>query len=320
MDIRRLQFFLRIADEGSMSRAARVLGIAQPALSRQMRLLEEALGVTLFTRTSRGMELTEAGEQLRVSMTGPLRQIELAMQNVGSPFAQLEGGVTFGMPPATACMLAEPLLSRLATAFPKVKLRLVDRESAQLVEGLLKGEVDLAMILGPAPDERLFESQLLHEELVLVGGPASELSPAQPVRFGALAELPLVLPGHQPGLRSLVEKTALRAQVALDVRFEVDSLQVAKALVAAGHAHAVLPISALGRGPEAGGLRFAPICDPAMTQHLVFVARPHLIVPRSFAAEFGVLVRQEMARLVVGGAWPATLAFDPSKETPAASA
>jgi DNA-binding transcriptional LysR family regulator len=201
-----------------------------------------------------------------------------------------------------------------------VKLRLVDRESAQLVEGLLKGEVDLAMILGPAPDERLFESELLHEELVLVGGAASELSPARPVRFRALADLPLVLPGHQPGLRSLVEKTALRAQVALNIRFEVDSLQVAKTLVAAGHAHAVLPVSALGRGPEAGALRFSPICDPEMTQHLVFVARPHLIVPRSFAAEFGVLVREEVAQLVVGGAWRAALAFEPADVMAARSA
>src|ERR1700740_1285114 len=117
MDIRRLQFFLRIADEGSMNRAARVLGIAQPALSRQMRLLEEALGVTLFTRTSRGMELTEAGEQLRGSMTGPLRHLELAMQNVGSPFAQLEGGVILGMPQTTACVLARPLLARVAAVF-----------------------------------------------------------------------------------------------------------------------------------------------------------------------------------------------------------
>lgn len=313
MDIRRLQFFLRIADEGAMTRAARVLGIAQPALSRQMRLLEEALGVALFTRTPRGMELTEAGEQLRASLTGPLRQVELAMQNVGSPVAQLEGGVTFGMPAGCACVLAEPLLRRLASAFPKVKLRLVERESGQLVEGLLKGEVDLAVILGPAPDERLFESELLQEDLVLVGAPTSGLSPDRPRPFRALAGLPLVLSGVQPGARSLIEKTALRSQVALDIRFEVDSLQVVKALVAAGEGYGVLPVSAIAPELRRGALRYAPICDPAMTQHLVFVARPHLVMPRSFVAEFGVLVREEVAALVRSGDWPATLAFAPGR-------
>lgn len=309
MDIRRLQVFLRIADEGSMNRAARVLGIAQPALSRQMRLLEEALGVTLFTRTSRGMELTEAGEQLRGSMTGPLRQLELAMQNVGSPFAQLEGGVILGMPQTTACVLAQPLLARVATVFPKVKLAMVDGETGQLVEDMLKGEIDLALVHGPLADDRLFDSPLLDEPLALVGGPEAELFPGQPVSFAGLTRYPLVLPRFQPGLRSMVEKTWLRLGVNIDVRLEVGSLQVTKDLIEAGQAYGVLPVSAIRREVDAGRLRHAPICDPVMTQHLVFAARPHLVMPRSFVAEFGSLVRQEVARLVGSGAWPATLAF-----------
>jgi DNA-binding transcriptional LysR family regulator len=310
MDIRRLQFFLRIAEEGSMSRAARVLGIAQPALSRQMRLLEEALGVSLFTRTPRGMELTESGEQLRGAMTGPLRQLELAMQNVGSPFAQLEGGVVLGMPQTTACVFAEPLLRRLAAVFPKVKLSVVDRETVQLIEGMLKGEVDLALVHGPTTDDRLFDSDLLAEDLVLVGGPRCGLSKDHPVSFEELAAFPLVLPRFQPGVRSLVEKTALRLNVKIDVRLEVDSLQVSKDLIESGFAYGVLPVSALGRQAAAGRLRHAPICDPVMTQHLVFAARPHLVMPRSFVAEIGSLVRQEVARLVDEGAWPARLSFD----------
>jgi DNA-binding transcriptional LysR family regulator len=310
MDIRRLQFFLRIAEEGSMSRAARVLGVAQPALSRQMRLLETALGVELFIRTPRGMELTEAGEQLRVSMTGPLRQLELAMQNVGSPFAQLEGGVVFGMPATTGCLLAEPLLTRLTAAFPKVKLHVVDRESGQLVEGLLKGEVDLALIHGPSPDVRLFESELLVEDLVLVGGPMSDLSPGRPVNFDQIGAFPLALPGLQRGIRGLVEKTAQRTQVALDVRFEVDALQVAKDLVETGRAYGVLPMTAFRRELQAERLRYAPICNPAITQRLVFVARPHLVVPRAFVNEFGILVREQVAQFVTSGDWPATLSFE----------
>jgi DNA-binding transcriptional LysR family regulator len=312
MDIRRLQFFLRIADEGSMNRAAQVLGIAQPALSRQMRLLEEALGVTLFTRTSRGMALTEAGEQLRGSMVGPLRQLELAMQNVGSPFAQLEGGVVLGMPQTTASVLARPLLTRVGAVFPKVKLGVVEGETGQLVEGMLKGEVDLALVHGPISDDRLFDSALLDEDLALVGGPGSGLSADQPMPFASLARFPLVLPRFQPGVRSAVEKTWLRLGVTLEVRLEVDSLQVTKDLIESGLVYGVLPVSAVHREVEAGRLRHAPICNPSLTQHLVFAARPQLVMSRSFVAEFGVLVRQEAAALVAAGVWPATLSFPPA--------
>ena len=92
----RLKYFLRIAEEGSITRAAGVLGIAQPALSRQLQLLEEDLGVALFRRTRRGVELTEPGERLRASTAGPLRQLELAVQYAGSPLARIERGLLFG--------------------------------------------------------------------------------------------------------------------------------------------------------------------------------------------------------------------------------
>src|SRR5215213_7880271 len=102
MDTHRLKYFLRIADEGSITRAAGVLGIAQPALSRQVRLLEEDLGVTLFRRTRRGVELTEEGERLRASTAGPLRLLDIAVQYAGSPVARLERGMRLGMPETAA--------------------------------------------------------------------------------------------------------------------------------------------------------------------------------------------------------------------------
>ena len=89
MDTHRLKYFLRIAEEGSVTRAAAVLGVAQPALSRQIRLLEEDLGITLFHRTRRGVHLTEEGERLRSSTAAPLRQLELAVRYAGSPLARI---------------------------------------------------------------------------------------------------------------------------------------------------------------------------------------------------------------------------------------
>src|SRR5262245_3139345 len=119
MDTHRLEYFLRIADEGSITRAAGSLGIAQPALSRQLRLLEEDLGVTLCHRTRNGVLLTEEGQHLRDSTAVPLRQLERAVKYAGSPLARLERGMVLGIPETTAEVLAAPLVSRLTTVFPQ---------------------------------------------------------------------------------------------------------------------------------------------------------------------------------------------------------
>lgn len=306
MDMHRLRYFLRIADEGSLTRASGVLGIAQPALSRQIRLLEDALGVQLFARTPRGMQLTEAGEQLRAAIAGPLGQVELAMQNVGSPLAQIGGGVVLGMPETTGQILAAPLLERLNDAFPRVHVATVVEESRLLVEHMLMGDVDIAVINGPAADERLFSTELLVEDIVLVGGPDCDLAAERPRSFRELAHLPMTLPRSEPGLRSLVEKTALTQQVAIDVRFETDSLVVQKHLIRRNLAYGLLPMSAIYSELESGHLRHAPLREPVLRDHLFITVRPQLVLPRSFVLEFGSLIWQEATRLISAGAWPAS--------------
>ena len=264
MDTHRLKYFLRIAEEGSITRAAKVLGIAQPALSRQIRLLEEDLGITLFERTRRGVHLTEEGERLRSSTAAPLRQLELAVLYAGSPLARIERGLLFGMVPTAAGVLAAPLLASLGTAFPNVHFHVAVAETDDLVLRMLSGAVDLAVI-NPVPDDRLFYRHLLVEDLVLVGGPTSDLTPETPVRFADLARLPLVMPSAQTGIRNTLENTALRVKVAISARYSTDSLEVSRQLVAAGLGYAVLPLAACGGDIDAGRLRWAPIWNPKST-------------------------------------------------------
>jgi LysR family nitrogen assimilation transcriptional regulator len=311
MDFRRIRYFLQVADEGSLTRAAEVLGIAQPALSRQMRLLEEALAVRLFVRTPRGMQLTEDGEQLRAAVIGPMKQVEVALHNVGSRFAPISGGIVLGMPETTACVLAPSLLRALHTAFPLVNVAVVAHDSHRLVSEMLTGDVDIALIHGPTPDERLFDSELLSEDLVLVGGRASGLSTDRPVRFADIASLPLTLPRSQPGLRSSVEKIARQMQIKIDVRFEADSLMVRKDLIASDLAYGLLPVSAIRGELASGTLRYAPLRDPSLEELLVMAVRPKLILPRKFMLEFSSLIRCEVEALVTGGAWAATLCPSP---------
>jgi DNA-binding transcriptional LysR family regulator len=319
MDTHRLKYFLRIAEEGSITRAATVLGIAQPALSRQIRLLEEDLGITLFERTRRGVHLTEEGERLRSSTAAPLRQLELAVLYAGSPLARIERGLLFGMVPTAAGMLAAPLLASLGTAFPNVHFHVAVAETDDLVLRMLSGAVDLAVI-NPLPDDRLFYRHLLVEDLVLVGGPTSDLTPETPVRFADLARLPLVMPSAQTGIRNTLENTALRVKVSITARYSTDSLEVSKHLVAAGLGYAVLPLAACGGDIDAGRLRYAAICEPEINHQLGVAATAALELPREFATKIGILLREEVSRLTKSGFWPAKFVpspvWDPNSPEP----
>lgn len=310
MDTNRLRYFLRIAEEGSITRAAAVLGIAQPALSRQIRLLEEDLGITLFERTRRGVQLTEEGERLRSSTAAPLRQLELAVRYAGSPLARIERGLLFGMVPSAAGVLASPLAASLRAAFPNVHVHIAVAETDDLVGRLLKGAVDLAVI-NPVPDDRLFYRQLVIEDLVLLGGPGSDLSPADAIRFTDLARLPLVMPSGQTGIRTTLENTALRLKVALTARFSTDSVEVAKQLVESGLGYAVLPLAACGAEVEAGRLRYTAIREPEINHQLGVAATAALELPRDFAAKIGLVLREEVARLTKSGFWPAQFVPSP---------
>lgn len=306
MDTHRLKYFLRIAEEGSMTRAATVLGIAQPALSRQVRLLEADLGVVLFRRSSRGVELTEEGERLRASTAGPLRQLELALQYAGSPLARLERGLRLGIPSSAVDVLAAPMMAGLAAAFAGVDFEVAVADTDRLVEGMLNGVVDVA-IVNPVRDDRVFYRDLAVEDLVVVGGPGSGLDPERAVGFAEFAALPLVLPSSHTGIGNTVANAALRLRVRLRSRFATDSVQVAKRLIETADVYAALPLSSCRADIDSGRLRYAPLCDPLLTQVLGVAATSKIDLPSDFVAQIGEVIRQVTAVLITSGAWQARL-------------
>ena len=306
MDTHRLKYFQRIAEVGSISRAAGLLGIAQPALSRQLQLLEEELGVALFRRTRRGVELTDAGERLRASTAAPLRQLELAVQYAGSPLARLERNMLLGLLETTVDVLAAPLINSLITVFPNAVFSVTVGSTDQLVDAMLKGAVDVALI-NPVPDERVFYRKMLIEDLVLVGGPQSLLEATHAVPFIDVVALPLVIPRSPAGIGHALENAALRTKVNMSYRTTSDSLQVTKTLIEAGLVYGILPLSACRREVDDGRLRFAPIREPALTQQLGVAATSQLDLPRELTVKLGNTIREEVAALIKSGRWSAEL-------------
>ena len=313
MDFKRLTYFIRIAELGSLSKAADRLRIAQPALSRQMRLLEDDVGVPLFSRHRRGMQLTPEGEELRHRILGPMRQLECAVEDTRVLSKEVGGSVALGMPPTASYVLAGPLARRVAAEAPNVSLRVVEGYAGHLIDWLQRGEIDVALLYGPAADYRLPAEDLLVEELMLVGPPDCDLSPDTPVQFQVLASLPLVLPSHPHGLRVVVDNVAIKTKTKLNVRFQADSFHLMKDLVESGLGYTTLPYSSFSREAAAGRLRYAPIVGPRVTRQLVLALQPGTDAPRA-AQKLTLLIREEIVTLVGAGKWAANLLFDPSND------
>jgi LysR family nitrogen assimilation transcriptional regulator len=307
MDIKQLRTFIRVAEVGSLSQASDRLRLAQPALSRQIKMLENEIGVPLFARHGRGMKLTEAGRQLLESVGAPLRQLEQSFDELRSSAKRIEGRVSLGMTPTISFILAGRLAKRVAKELPDVSLRIVEGYGGYLVEWLQRNEIDATVIYGPASDLHLRVTELLFERLVLVGPRNCRLDTDTPVPFRTLANLQLVLPSRPHGLRTVVDNAAYKSKISLNIRFEADSFLVLKDLVQEGLGYTILPTSAFKKEQLENHFRIAPLIRPKVIRHIVMAARPDHVPTRATVAVSKLLIDETRA-LVKSREWDAYLA------------
>lgn len=247
METRRLSYFVRVAEDGSLSRAAGVLHVAQSALSRHMRLLEEELGVPLFARTARGMRLTSEGAQLRAAVAGPLRELELAIQNIRALPSQIEGNVALGLTPGIADLIARPLAEELFTAFPNVRFRLSEGPTGALEDWLRRGMIDLAVLEQPSESDQLTGETLAELPFRLVGDAASdEWEAGHVVSPDEVFARRLVVPSHHMGMRPAIDDAAMRCHGQIRIAFEADCTRLIKDLARSAVGHALLPAPYIG--------------------------------------------------------------------------
>jgi LysR family nitrogen assimilation transcriptional regulator len=310
MELRRFRYFSAVAAEGSLGRASRALGIAQPALSRQMQLLETELGVQLFQRVATGMRLTEEGDYLRDAINHPIQQIDAAIENVRSFATRSEATCTLGLPPAVMQVFGMGVMRRLTEALPNLKLRVIEEDSARLTADLLRGTVDVAVLRGISPDDRLFHAEILSETLVLVGPAGSDLAAKGQVKFTELGDYPLIVPSRPAGLPIMLEKLAARMASRIHIAHEVNSLRLTKDLVKAGVGYAVLSPVAFAAEAAAGELVSAAIVDPVPVQTVHFAVQEHWRVPRSIYLTFHRVFYDEWMSVVDRGEWPAMWLYD----------
>lgn len=291
MNLKQLEYFVRVAELGSFSKAARVLGIAQPALSRQVRALETQLRETLLLRDGRGVRMTEAGKRLFEHGVGILQLVARARDDLDASRDEPTGRIVVGLPPSIGRRLALPLIETFKRELPRARLAIVEGLSTHIAEWIATGRVDVGLLHDPEPQPELETTPVLEEPLGLVSpaaGTARRAKPA-PVPLRELGAYPLVVPERSHAIRRRLETQAARAGVRLDTAWEVSAVPAIIDLVAAGHGHAVLTASAIAESGQAGKLVFRPIvAPPLVTQLALAVSATRRPTP---------LVRHLMARL-----------------------
>jgi DNA-binding transcriptional LysR family regulator len=210
------------------------------------------------------MQLTEEGEYLRASVAGPLRTLELALQNARSFASPIEGNFTIGMPSGIGEILARPLVLRMSSEFPNIRLRIVEGLTGSLADWLARGMLDFALLEDATNDDRLTDRELFSQRLMLVGGADSALAADQPLAFEKAIRLPLILPTHHLGIRGVFTDCVTRLRTVANIRFEADSCRLTKELIEAGVGYGILPLAYFRHEYDAGKLRYCGIVSPRL--------------------------------------------------------
>ncbi|MEL5660431.1 nitrogen assimilation transcriptional regulator NAC [Serratia ureilytica] len=243
MNLRRLKYFVKIVDVGSLTQAAEVLHIAQPALSQQLATLEGELKQQLLIRTKRGVQPTEAGNILYAHAQTILRQCEQAQSAVNSAGQAMSGQVSLGLASgSTAAQLALPLLQTLRDQQPGILLSLHENSGAALAGQVANQTLDMAMVYGAKMPAGLHTVALMREDLYLLATRAVP-HPGNSVELLDVARLNLFLPREGDAVRNQLEEAMALRKLAVNVVGEIESSGALSAAIAGGLGATVLPES-----------------------------------------------------------------------------
>ena len=269
MDLKQLEYFVRVAELGSFTRAAVALDVAQPALSRQVRLLEVELRQNLLIRNGRGATPTEAGKLLLEHGRGILHQVERAREELGRVRGALAGRVAIGLPPSLARVLTVPLTRAFRAQLPEASISISEGLSATMQEWLQTGRLDIAVLYNamPAPDISIHPLQ--DEDLLLVmprpPGLAEE-PPPPPMPLAEVAALPLVIPSRPNAIRMHVEAEMANIGCRPNIALEIDGVSAILDLVADGAGNALLSRNAVASSIRPSAYQTRAIHPPLRTR------------------------------------------------------
>jgi LysR family nitrogen assimilation transcriptional regulator len=302
LNLQQMSLFLTVAELKSISSAAEKLKIAQPALSRQLRSMEELLGVKLLERHNWGVSTTHAGDLLIKHAQIILQQVSEAEAAIVAADTEIKGHVTLGLPPTIERAIAGSVLAQYHQRYPQVTLGIRAGYSGYVEEWLCDGQIDVGVLYSPYTARDLRLSALLEEQLYLIGPPTETAAP-ESVPLSHLADIKLILPGKGHGLRKRMEEISRREGISLNVTVEVDGLHTQLDLVMRGIGYTILPLVTVIEEVSDARLSASLITEPEIHRELV-VATP---VDRALTPAVNALIQLLKVRveeMVASGIWP----------------
>lgn len=283
MNLRRLRYFIKIVDVGSLTQAADILHIAQPALSQQLASLESEVKQQLLIRTKRGVTPTEAGSILYAHAQAILRQCEQAQSAIDGAGLALSGQVSVGLAPGTAAsLLALPLMEEVRKQHPGILLYFNESFGTTLSELIMSGRMDMAVLYGNRQIHGLAFIPLMKEDLYLVT-PQSEISFGKTVTLEQIAHLELFLPRPYNIMRKLVDEAFVQKNLSYKVKCEIESATTLAQALEGNLGATILPESIARNMVKQSRARMSKIVEPGIQAPLSFCTSDHL--PLSQPAE-----------------------------------
>ena len=270
MNLKQLEYFVHVAEAGSFSKAAVLLDIAQPALSRQVRLLEIDLRSVLLQRTGRGVVLTESGKQLFEHAVGILQLLAHARESLEAGRNEPSGSIAIGLPPSIGRVLTVALVEGFTLRLPKARLAIVEGLSTHITEWIATGRVDVGLVYNPQVQEGIEVRPIFDQALCLVSQASSNGNTPNdaPIGFAELGRYPLVIPERTHAIRRVIENQAALSRIKLTIAWEVSGVQSMLDLVRGGHGNAILTRSAVTASGQPDDFLVRPLSNPELFSRL----------------------------------------------------
>ena len=252
MELRQLRYFVSVARERSFSKASEKLHIAQPALSRQIQLLEDEFGVELLHRTAKGAHTTEAGRRFKEMAEFVLNYIAEMKPSLTQFATEPSGNIVVGLPPSLAFMLAPRLVEETQRRFPLVTLRIIEGLSVFLAECLEGFRLDLAVLTDYGPIAGIERHLIAEDDMVFVGTPGKLSKYNKIIPLKDIEDFPLLI---THGFRSIMSERFAAEHIEPNYHMELDSIPIAKEMVLRGLFCSILSYSLVHDDVTRGRLR-----------------------------------------------------------------
>lgn len=289
MDLKQMRYFLCLAQEGNVTRAARQLNVVQPALSMQIAKLEKSLGKQLFYRASRGMSLTAAGEALAQRVAPILSDIERVRDEIAQLGGKVSGRVSIGMITSAAQSTLPVSSATIAARYPEIHLLVCEGYSETMLEWVTAGQLDIAIVNTPAPRLPPTARHILDEEMLLAHGASQGLALPKVVSFDRIEGLDIVIPSRRHGLRRILDDAAAEAGFSLKPRLEIDTLSAICEVIATTDLVTVLPGIVLQSTLSAGRIKARRLRNPGIVRSVAWVTNPRRSVSAAMSAVMEVI-------------------------------